>query len=568
MREPAGASEPPISSIARPWVGSLSELLQPWVSALNEMSAVAQKNLQLCNQSLTTFQNNCKALTGDMTLSFQGLGARAFENLATLNEGHSMEVNAKIHDFYNASNNLTGEIQSLTNQYELGNMRYENDGGSLFPNPVIYQFVGSLSYDDILRKLMEGFLSTTSVDALLDPGRIYATITAGTQVGLNQMTTMIDEAFQGYLNPLKRALTADPGNKSYWQGRIDELTQEYHTSLEIVQGLTTNMNNELGKWGLALNGLAMQYAQEIADAAKIDQPTVADFLYESTLPPYAHQNVLIWQLPAGGLFIMVKGGDPGADEQIIKNYLARYGQPGSPPRVTIMGYQDGISTAQKIIEDSQDPSSFLSIQVINAIMAGNQDKQSFEPVPGINYVDYSFAPEDKKAWSLLGLNEEQVVTMGVTTLVALALDQEELLGGDITTVLGKLGTEKLAEYATALGFNASDAGGETPAQYLIDWATKHNQEQIELPDKSWVPMQVYVQQQLSRGSSTPLALNGLNHRFDYTYTLPNEDNLNQDLNNSAYLGSQFVLDPVAMSKVKDGVVTLPPMTNLPPSNGE
>jgi hypothetical protein len=62
-------------------------------------------------------------------------------------------------------------------------------------------------------------------------------------------------------------------------------------------------------------------------------------------------------------------------------------------------------------------------------------------------------------------------------------------------------------------------------------------------------------------------LTGLNHRFDYTYTLPNEDNLNQNLNNSAYLGSQFVLDPVAMSKVKDGVVTLPPITNLPPSNG-
>jgi hypothetical protein len=461
------------------------------------MSAAAQTNLQLCNQSLTTFQKNCNALTGDTTLVFQGLGARAFENLSTLNEGHSMEVNAKLHDFYNASNNLAGEIESLTKPYELGNIRYDNDGGGGFPNPVIYQFVGSLSYDDILHKLMGGLLSTTSIDALLNPGSLPATIAAGTQVGLNQMNNMIEEAFQGRLNPLRRELAADPGNKSYWQGRIDELTQEYHTSLEIVQGLTTNMNSQLEQWGLALNGLAMQYAQEIAAAAKIDQPTVADFLYESTLPPYAHQDVLIWQLPGGGLFILVKGGDSGADEQIIKNYLARYGQPGSAPQVTIMGYQDGMSAAQKIIEDAQNPDSFLSIQVINAIMVGKQDEQSFEPVPGINYVDYAFAPEDKKAWSLLGLNEEQVVTMGVTTLVALALDQEELLGGDISTVLGNLGTEKLAEYATALGFNASDAGGETPAQYLIQWATRHNQEQIQLPDGSWVPMQAYVQQQLS-----------------------------------------------------------------------
>jgi len=94
-----GGGGPPISSVPMSWVTSLSQLLQPWTDALNDLSSSAQNNLNLCTTSLTTFQNNCKVLVGDNTLVFQGLGAKAFDNLSTLNQGKSMLVNAKMNDF-------------------------------------------------------------------------------------------------------------------------------------------------------------------------------------------------------------------------------------------------------------------------------------------------------------------------------------------------------------------------------------------------------------------------------------------------------------------------------------
>jgi len=562
-----GGGGPPISSVPMSWVTSLSQLLQPWTDALNDLSSSAQNNLNLCTTSLTTFQNNCKVLVGDNTLVFQGLGAKAFDNLSTLNQGKSMLVNAKMNDFYNASHNLASEITNLNSQYELGNGRYYNDGGGGFPNPIIYQFVGNMDYDDILKVLMDGFLTNTSVDSILNPNTISSTISAGTQIGLNQMTNKIDAAYQALAGNFKLGPTEDPHDHSGWKERLSQIKQDYQTALEIVQGLTTNMNTQLEQWALALNALASQYAQEVSDAAQMDRATVADYIYEANQPAYAHQNVLIWPLPNGGLFIMIRGGDPQADEQVIKNYLATYGQQGKTPLVTIMGYEGGMGTAQQIITDSQNPSSFLDFQVVNAIMVGDQNKLPDQQTPGINYVDYALNPDEKKAWSFLGLNEEQVITMGVTTLVSLALEQPELVEGEFASVFGKLGTEKLVEYATSLGFNASESGGETPAQYLIQWSANHNQDQIQLPNGKWMPMQDYVQQQISQGGLKPLSIQGVNHRFDYTYTVPEEANMKQDLTKSSYLGSQFILDPNAMNQIKEGVVTLPPITNLPPTGG-
>lgn len=568
MRPPEPPSSPLVSTVANPGAGSLADLVQPWVDALNDLSSSASNNLKLCNDSLTTFQNNCKVLVGDNTMTFQGLGAQAFENAYTLNEGHSMLVNAKIHDFYNASHNLVGEVQNLASQYELGTGIYYNDGSDNFPNPTIYDFVGSMDYDDILRVLMDGFLTTTSIDAILKPNSISGTISAGTQIGLNQMTKKIDANYQTMLDPLttqRNQYSKGDNDYNYFQGRIDELNQRHQTAHLIVQGLTTNMNTQLETWAVALYGLAQQYLQEVLDAGQIDKPTISDYIYESTLPAYAGQNVLIWQLPNGGLFIMIKGGDPNADEQIIKNYLALYGQQGQTPNVTIMGYEGGMGTAQQIIDDSKNPNKFLDINIVNAYMVGDQNKLPNNQTPGVNYVDYSIPPEDQKSWSFLGLNGEQVVTMAVTAIVTLALDQPELLEGEFVAVFGKLGVEKMTEYAIALGFNASDSGGESAAQYLTQWTVNHNQDQIQV-NGHWISMQAYVQQQISQGGTAPLSVNGVKHVFQYNYTVPDESNFNRNFNNSAYLGSQFVLDPTAMSKSTEGVVTVPPMTNLPPSS--
>ena len=572
MRVPVGPAGPPISTTARPWVGSLAELLQPWTDALNNLSGSAKKNLDMCSQSLTTFENHCQTLIGDTTLVFQGLGAKAFANLAALNKGHALLVNAKIHDFSNASRNLLSDIQGLTSQYEVSNPRYENDGGGGFPNPVIYQFTGGMSYPDMLHTLMDGFLTTTSMDALLDPRGIRATIHDGIQVGLHHLIDKITTGYQT-LPVVHDELQMTPdqlhSNDGYFYWDLRKHKTEYHTSIEIVQGLARNMETQLETWALALYELAKQYAQEVSDAAQINRPTVSDFIFEASQPAFANQSVLIWQLPNGGLFIMVKGGHKHHDEQLIKDYLKNVPD-RKVPLVTILGYQDGILAAQQIINDAQfqgdqpnhkNPNAILSINIINAIMVGNQSDIPGEPTDSpVNYINYSLNPEEKKVWSLLGLNEEQAITMGVTTVVALVLDQPELMAGDIAAVLGKVGAEKLTEYALALGFNAADSGNpQAAAQYLIDWTKNHNVEKVTLSDGQTMPYPAYVGLQLS--GQHPLKIVG--RSFDHTYALPNEPNLQKDFGKSAYLGEQFVLDPVGMKQVEDGVVTIPAIPKFP-----
>lgn len=122
------------------------------------------------------------------------------------------------------------------------------------------------------------------------------------------------------------------------------------------------------------------------------------------------------------------------------------------------------------------------------------------------------------------------------TLVPLAFEHPELLEGEFATVFGKLGTEKLVEYATALSFNAPDTKGDTLSTYPINWATDHNQDQIQLPNGKWISKQAYVQQQLSQGNSMPLSVTdmGTRYRCFAAYILPDEVNLNRDPDNISY----------------------------------
>jgi hypothetical protein len=98
-------------------MATLSSMVEEWINALKSTASATSTALQMDTKSTTTFHDNCAQLVGDK-LSFQGLGSKAFENLYTINEGHAQMIQAKIHDFYNATNNLPQQIEEITTPFD------------------------------------------------------------------------------------------------------------------------------------------------------------------------------------------------------------------------------------------------------------------------------------------------------------------------------------------------------------------------------------------------------------------------------------------------------------------
>lgn len=549
-------------------MGTLLQMVEPWLGALNAMASAASAALQNYSNSETTFSQHCAQLVGDSNMSFQGLGATAFYNLSRANEGSSMMVNAKIHDFYNASHNLHTQIEDLCNQYDdINSAGYWTglvgpNGSDIYLRDFLEEYPSSNLLLDIVQKFRDSFAAHAALDDVLSPVNMEGAIFGGTNWARGELITKINHHYQ----TTRQRMQAD----SLSAQEIPQFDQRFQDVLYLIQTLQTNVDNQLQAWAAGLYTLTMTYYQEVLDASKIDQPTVADFVYESSLPQFANSPVLIWQLPDGSLFIMIKGGDQKTDEDLIRQYFARYGIPNGT-KVTIMGYKDGMGTAQAIIKQSvepdqtSNPDDLLPFTAINAIMLGDpKNLPDWGNLP-VNYIDYSTTPEngENKPGTFLGLTKEQLILMTLTGVAAVALGSPELLAGEFVAVFGDLAEEKLMDYAVTLGYNAANPEGQTPQEYLYN---KLKSTQGTLIDG--IPQASYFQQQISMGNTYPRDLATSHQPIRFLYTLPDEPGAKSDYTNNAYLGSQFVLDPTGMSKLNEGAVTIPTIDNpLPPSTG-
>jgi hypothetical protein len=551
-------------------MATLSSMVEEWISALNAAASAASIALQMDTKSTTTFHNNCAQLIGN-NLSFQGLGAKAFENLYTLNEGHAQMAQAKVHDFYNATNNLSKQIEEITSLYDnLNDPGYYTSlsryGGEIMLQRFLPNLTSGDIYIEILQRLRDSFLQHAQLDDVLDPVNMSSTIDLATNWERGNLMSQVEDHYQTVLQGMKNDLKNNP-HESLAQYQIPQLNQDYDTVRWAVQTLVDNMNAQLSSWALALRTLTMTFYSEVLAASKVDQPTVADIIYEFSLPQYADSPVLIYQLSNGGLLIAIKGGTKQGDEQLIRNYIAQYyGDEQNIPQVTILGYQEGTSVAQEIIQESVGPdaNSLLPFKVVNAIMIGEKLPDS-GTLP-INYIDYSLTPnEQKKPW--WHLTTEQVTLMTLTAIGAVVLESPELLAGEFTTVFGSLAKDKLMEYAVTLGYNAEHPeDGKTPQEYLYDQLLANNKSTVPVGTNQYEPLRQYIQDQISQGNTYPIDLGKVKQPYAFTYPLNEEPGLKQGLSNDAYLGSQFILDPNEMSKINEGAVTIPTLS--PPSTGK
>jgi hypothetical protein len=423
-------------------------------------------------------------------------------------------------------------------------------------------------YPEILQRLRDSFLQHARLDDVLDPVMMNSTIDLATNWERGNLVSQIEDHYQTTLQGFKK-----DHDQSLDKYAIQQVHQDHEQALYTVQTLVDNMNAQLNSWGLALRTLTMNFYSEVLAASKMDQPTVADIIYEFSLPQYADSPVLIYQLANGGLLIAIKGGTKKYDEEIIGKYISQYcGNQKGKPQVTILGYQGGVDTAQQIIQDSvgNDANPLLPFDVVNAIMIGkDKDLPDSGNLP-INYVDYALPSdeEEKKPW--WHLTTEQITLMTLTALGAVVLESPELLAGEFTTVFGTLAKDKLMEYAITLHYNA-DHPEMSPEQFISEKLMENNKSLVptgatDLQGKpTYIPLKQYVQEQISQGNTFPLDFGKDKQPKAFTYPLVEEPGLKQGLTNDAYLGSQFILDPNAMNKINEGAVTTP--TISPPSTG-
>ncbi len=223
----SGSSTP--TTAANPWARSLADLLQSWTDALNKLSKTALNNYDYCNDSLTFFQDHCTSITDSNTVTFQGLGAQAFDKVYLLNIDQAGVINGKIQDFHNASHDLLTQIQNLNAQYELSQDGgiYWNAGPGNDVNAIVdAEFFAGTVGDNyiILSVLMDGFLANTTIDDLLKPWSVDATIADGIQISVKQITQKIEASYQAQ----HQSCAED------WSTNCNNLDSDYQSALQTL----------------------------------------------------------------------------------------------------------------------------------------------------------------------------------------------------------------------------------------------------------------------------------------------------------------------------------------------
>jgi hypothetical protein len=528
-------------------MAKLYDIVSNLVWSLQQMAADTQTCFNGQYNSEQNFFNKCTQLINNPDIPFNGLGARAFANIFSVNDQRSQMLMAKTHDFYNATNNLAGQIEDLTNSYDnlntpdyLANL-YEDDYTTTDP----YHW-----HMQILGQLRDAFVNANlyNLDRLLDPNTAQSTISSSIDGLHSELVNQI------YSNG---GLTGDG---------------DYGFCSAYVQTMITNANNQFFNWAMELRSLLTGFNTEADAASQIDKPTEADLIYELNLPRYANTPVLIWQLPNGGLLIAVKGGTQQQVEQSIDQYMKDYNIPKGTP-VTILGYEEGSQTAEQVIEDSLNGNQ--PFKVADAIMIG--DNNLPQEVDGIDYINYEVTPHEDNHLSWLP-TKEQLTIMTVMAIVSVATDggADILLSGEslsgsvvkeafVSALKDKdLAIDKMEEYAVSLGYNASNSEHLTPEEFLAQKLQNSagfttTNLSVSVHGQPPIPLTQYITQQLTNGNTSPdLASQGVKIYYKDGILLPDETNMDPGkLLNNAYLGSQFIPDPTGMSKLGLGVTTTP-----------
>lgn len=527
-------------------MASLHDFLSYFLSGVDDLCKQLTDLHTTAAHSAKQFYDTGFRLTDNIT----GQGADAFFNVFALNNRQCQLLIDKVNDYYNAADAFRKGLTEVTSPYDdyhdtVYHLMWTLDAtGEQYTN---------MTAREIWDRLRAAFVSNASLDDVVNQNTAQAAIAGPLNTERDQILQEINGNFQPVEDELTSRIKVTPNdaNSTY---QLSQLRDQQSAANNRVQMIVTNLQTNLENWSLELTRLLQTFINEIEVAAKttkLDQITVSDLIYEANLPQNTNKNVLIEQLPDGGLIVLVKEGNAGQIENDIQQFLSDHGYAGQNPAVTIMGYRGGESVAEQIVQDAYNRlqnGSPLPFHITNTIMVGSNLPDP-TGLPG-NYIAYQTMPVEKQR-PFYELTPEQYAIMGLTLLLAipteggsLLLDGEEITGSMILQAAGKEGVSKIEEYAVAMGYNSTHPDTQSEADFLAhhlkNYPNYTNQISFSVDGGKHVlsPDQYHA---LYPNPSQPPE--NLQVYYKGVLILPEEVGLKTTLTNDAYLGSQVVPDP-------------------------
>lgn len=532
-------------------MATLHDFLSSFLSGLDDLCQQATDLHTVITDSAKNFYNTGEQLNGNIV----GRGADAFFNVFALNNRRCELLIAKANDYYSAADSLRKGLKEVTSSYDsYSQYRVLPDFATATQDTNYY-----LTPMEIWERLRTAFATNANLDDVVNQSTAISAIAEPLNAERDQILREFDAIFQKSEGPMSKILKVDPVNFDVQQ-QLTDLQNQQSAIHDHVQLIVTNMQDRLQQWAFELDILLRTFINEVSAAANVDQITVSDLIYEANLPQNANADLIIEQLPNGGLLVIVKGGDARQIEIDIRNFISDYGYAGQDVPITIMGYDKGESVAQTIIKDVHDPANMLPFQITNAIMVGsNLPDPTGMPV---NYASYQTKPvEPKQPW--WKLTKEQYAIMGLTLLLAIptegasmALVGEEITGEAIVQAAGKLGMDKISEYAVALGYNSTHHDVQSEADFLAQKIKNYPNylNDTALSDDGGKTVMSATEYRIKHNGFINYKDPNLQIYYRGVTILPEEIGLNTTtLKNDAFLGTQFIPDPMGVSRQHEGV---------------
>lgn len=363
----------------------------------------------------------------DVPLTFSGLGASAFGLAVERNIARSSQYQFKMDSLTLATTHLKAQIVSSNDRYDTDMAIPPGLGG--YDDALDHFGYTELS---VLTKMRDYVLVGLDMAGIIDAGtsNCYSWLDVERDMIIADMQSKHDKNVQQAQDLYQRQLqnegeTSDPYFKQNMNTTIMQENAYLSDAKFAVSGkLYQQIHDAITGWFSEVMPALKSYNEEIGMATAINVVTVGQMVWELNNAP-GHAPVVIYQLPNGGLMVLVGNNSVSASQvnQVIQNYISSNnlsGPNGQPVQITLMGYQSGGQTAQNVLSQYSSNGQY---HVENFVLVGSEFTLQNPPV-NTNY-DLYVSPGDKNAGdnnaSPLPTNEYQWENLGANAVFNIGL---------------------------------------------------------------------------------------------------------------------------------------------------
>ena len=322
---------------------TFSDVTSTFIAGLDKLAAYLTSMVSHLQNGDKQFRQHKDNLL-DVPLTFSGLGAQAFGQAVERNIARSSQFQFKMDALALAANHLKAQIVSSNNNY---------DTYMAIP-PGFYEFDEALNHYgytelSVLTKMRDYVLGGIDMAQLLDagPNNCYDWLGVERDLIIADMQSQHDKHVQQaedlYQQQLKNeGQTDDPYFKQYRSNNILQEETYLSEAKFIVSGkLYQIIYDAITGWFSEIKPALESYDEETGMATAIGTVTVGELIWELNNAP-GHAPVIIYQLPNGGLMVLVGNNSVNAQQvnEVIQDYISTnnlHGQNGQPIQITLMG---------------------------------------------------------------------------------------------------------------------------------------------------------------------------------------------------------------------------------------